>query len=121
MKVTLVIAALLGMTEGVTLSKRHSRGHYASFNNEHSLVQKRSYPGVTLLQTEAESDPIHGSLGATIRTPYKPTEEQVLESHMQTLKPRTYTAEKETVDVTAKSIKIAEKITGVKMEEPFDI
>lgn len=112
MKVSFAIVALLGYSAGVSVEKRHHR---------HGLVQRKSYPGVTFIQSEVESDPIHGSLGPAARAPYVPNAEQKLEAHLRTLKPREFTHETETFTDTMNSLKIAEKITGNKMEEPFDV
>lgn len=124
MKVTFAIAALLGLSEAVQVERHHKRSQYAYFDRHHRLVQMRSYPGVTLMQTEVdiESDPIHGSLGPPARAPYEPNEEQKLEADLRSRKPRPEPEyEDETVKTTENSLNIAEKITNTKMEEPFDV
>ena len=68
----------------------------------------------------AQSDPIHGSLGAKKAKREDLTEEQKFEYDQRRIKPAVYTDDKEQVVDTLDSLKTAEGIVGASMADPAD-
>ena len=133
-----VLIALLGLTSGAHLEKRH-RHHrrptqLVSFvdgdfhdnsdlsvpltlmqhHNPYDVMTHNTHDlGVRFVQQG--SDPIHGSLGPPPSRTYTPNADQKLEMELRQYKPRAFEFEEQTVNHTANSIKVAEKLVGAKM------
>jgi len=141
----IVLIALLGLTSGVAVEKRHRHSHRpqhhklvnfldGSYHDDNDLsvpmkllrkrnpTEKEEEPkklGVRFVQTM--SDPIHGSLGPPPSRVVEPTPELKLEMELRKYKPREFTHEVEAVKDTENSITVAEKLVGAKMAEPHDV
>ena len=136
--VSLAVLALLGDAAAIRHHHKHHHRHHhpkqfvqfidGDFDDDEQMVQRNvmgapvAVPIGTLLQSQADafSDPIHGSLGEPKIPMADLNPDQQFEQRQRNMKPLDLKPEKETVDVTENSIKVAEGLTGAKMAEPTD-
>lgn len=85
-----------------------------------AIKQRFPYHPIGVRFIQQRSDPIHGSLGPK-GVDYELSDEDKLEQHLNSLKPREWVLDPEVFDDTMDSIAEAEKLQGAKMEEPHDI